>query len=175
VIFEPAGIPGAFFIAPEKVEDGRGFFARAFCSREFAGRGLLSRIEQTSISFNFRAGTLRGMHWQAAPKEEARLIRCTRGAIYDVLLDLRRDSPCFTKWIAAELTGFNARAVYAPPGVAHGFQTLEGETEVLYQMSESYDPELSRGVRWNDPAFGISWPLANPILSERDRSHPLWK
>jgi len=175
VIFEPAGIPGAFFIAPEKVEDGRGFFARAFCSREFAGRGLLSRIEQTSISFNFRAGTLRGMHWQVAPKEEARLIRCTRGAVYDVLLDLRRDSPCFTKWIAAELTGLNARAVYAPPGVAHGFQTLEGETEVLYQMSESYDPELSQGVRWNDPAFGISWPLANPILSERDRSHPLWK
>jgi dTDP-4-dehydrorhamnose 3,5-epimerase len=175
VIFRPTEIAGAYLVEMERMEDERGFFARTFCGNEFTQRGLISRIAQCSVSSNPRTGTLRGMHCQDAPYEEARLVRCTRGAIYDVLLDLRRKSPGFGKWMAVELTADNRTAVYVPEGVAHGFQTLVDDTEVFYQMSEFYEPSCARGVRWDDPAFGIRWPVENPILSERDRSHALWK
>jgi dTDP-4-dehydrorhamnose 3,5-epimerase len=174
LIFRAVGIPGAFFVEVERIEDERGFFARTFCRAEFGRMGLVPRLAQCSVSFNRRRGTLRGMHWQAAPHEEARLVRCTRGGIYDVLLDMRRESQAFGNWIAAEVTAENRRGIYVPEGVAHGFQTLTDDTEVLYQMSEFYEPSCARGVRWDDPAFGIKWPVEHPILSERDRSHALW-
>jgi dTDP-4-dehydrorhamnose 3,5-epimerase len=171
----PTGIAGAYLVELEKIEDERGFFARTFCANEFGRRGLISRIAQCSVSFNRRAGTLRGMHFQVSPHQEARLVRCTRGAIYDVLLDLRGDSRGFGKWMTVELTAENRKAVYIPEGVAHGFQTLVDETEVFYQMSEFHESSCTRGVRWDDPAFGIRWPVDKPILSERDWSHALWK
>ena len=133
--------------------------------------GLDPRLVQCNISFNRKRGTLRGMHYQAAPHGEAKLIRCTRGAIYDVIVDLHRDSPAFKKWVAAELTAENRSMLFVPEGLAHGFQTLEDDTEVFYQMSEFYHPESARGVRWDDPAFGIRWPLAQPIMSDKDRGY----
>ena len=162
---------GAFIIEPEKMEDERGFFARTWDQKEFGAHGLNPRLVQCNTSFNKRAGTLRGMHYQAAPHEEAKLVRCTRGAIYDVIVDLRASSPTFKQWTAVELTAYNRLMLYVPEGFAHGFQTLEDETEVFYQMSEFYHPESARGVRWNDPAFGIEWPVAEKcIISERDNS-----
>jgi dTDP-4-dehydrorhamnose 3,5-epimerase len=175
VIFRPVEIAGAYLIEPEKIEDERGFLARTFCREEFGQIGLISRIAQCSVSFSPRKGTLRGMHFQVAPHEETRVVRCTRGAIYDALLDLRRNSPGFGKWAAVELTAENRKAAYVPVGVAHGFQTLVDDTEVFYQMSELYEPSCARGVRWDDPAFGIRWPVENPISSARDRSHALWE
>jgi dTDP-4-dehydrorhamnose 3,5-epimerase len=163
---------GAFIIEPELVYDSRGFFARAFCAREFAERGLEPAIVQCSVSFNNRRGTLRGMHYQCAPFEESKLIRCISGRIHDVILDLRPSSPSFRRWIAVELSALNRRMVYVPAGIAHGFQTLEDTTEVFYQISERYAPEYARGVRWDDPAFAIRWPIGDPILSERDRNYP---
>jgi dTDP-4-dehydrorhamnose 3,5-epimerase len=171
--FQSADIAGAYLIEPEKLEDGRGFFARTFCRREFGEHGLNARIAQCSISFNEKKDTLRGMHYQAAPHEETRLVRCTRGAIFDVLVDLRRGSLTFGEWMAVELTAENHRMLYIPEGVAHGFQTLVDATEVFYQMSEFYEPESTRGVRWNDPAFGIVWPRPPSVISERDSSFPL--
>lgn len=165
-------IKGAFIIEPELIEDERGFFARTFCQEEFKAHGLNFRVVQCNISFNKKRGTLRGMHYQIAPYQEAKLVRCTRGAIYDVIIDLRPESPTFKQWIAVELTAENRRMLYVPEGFAHGFQTLEDNTEVFYQMSEFYHPECARGVRWDDPAFGIEWPIITPILSERDRSYP---
>jgi dTDP-4-dehydrorhamnose 3,5-epimerase len=172
MIFIETALEGAFIIEPEKLEDERGFFARIWCQQEFAARGLNPQLVQCNISFNRRKGTLRGMHYQAKPCEEARLIRCTRGAIYDVIIDLRLDSPTFKHWAAVELTTDNRRMLYVPEGYAHGFQTLEDCTEVFYQMSEFYAPAYARGVRCNDPAFGIQWPLAERIISERDQSYP---
>jgi dTDP-4-dehydrorhamnose 3,5-epimerase len=170
--FLETALQGAFIIELDRQEDERGFFARTWCQREFIAHGLNPRLVQCNVSFNRRRGTLRGMHYQVAPYAEAKLVRCTRGAIYDVIIDLRPDSPTFTQWIAVELTADNHRMLYIPEQFAHGFQTLEDNTEVFYQMSEFYAPECARGVRWNDPAFAIAWPPAERIISERDRHYP---
>lgn len=172
MIFKPTTLSGAYVIAPERHEDSRGHFARTFCAREFAERGLETRIEQCSVSFNLRKGTLRGMHYQAHPFEEVKVVRCNRGAIYDVIIDLRSGSPSFKKHFAIELDENNGEALYIPVGFAHGFQTLSDRTEVFYQMSCSYSAEHARGVRWDDPAFGISWPPDDRTILERDRSYP---
>jgi dTDP-4-dehydrorhamnose 3,5-epimerase len=172
LIFSETKLKGAFIIEPERIEDGRGFFARTWCAREFEARGINSRLAQCNVSFNKKRGTLRGMHYQAAPLEEAKLVRCTMGAIFDVMIDLRRDSPTFKQWVAAELTAENRRMLYIPEGFAHGFQTLEDDTELFYQMSEFYEPELSAGVRWDDPAFKIQWPVEERILSLKDQQYP---
>jgi dTDP-4-dehydrorhamnose 3,5-epimerase len=167
-------LPGAYVIEVERHEDARGFFARTWCEEEFRARGLTAQIVQCSLSFNPRRGTLRGMHYQAPPHAEAKLVRCTRGAAYDVVLDLRPDSPTYLGWDAVELTEDNRRTVYVPEGCAHGFQTLADMTELFYQMSRPYRPESARGVRWDDPAFGIRWPPApaERLMSERDRTYP---
>jgi len=165
-------ISGAFLIEPERREDERGFFARTWCQREFEEHGLDTRLVQCSISYNRTAGTLRGMHFQREPYVEAKLVRCTAGAIHDVILDLRPSSPTCLSWISVELTAANRLALYVPAGLAHGFQTLVDDTEVYYQISEFYHPESADGVRWDDPAFRIRWPLANPILSPRDKQYP---
>jgi dTDP-4-dehydrorhamnose 3,5-epimerase len=170
LIFAPAPIEGAFVIQTEPVEDERGFFARTFCRDEFVSHGLDPCVAQASISFSLRRGTLRGMHLQTAPHQEAKLVRCTRGAIYDVILDLRDESPTFRRWWSIELTPVSGRLLYVPEGVAHGFQTLEPETEVSYQMSHAYVPEAATGVRYDDPAFGIEWPLEVTAISAGDRS-----
>lgn len=170
--FTETSLPGAYLIEIEPIEDERGFFARSWCREEFRERGLNPNLAQCNISFNRQKGTLRGMHYQIKPREEAKLVRCTRGAIYDVIVDLRPESPAHKKWIAVELTANNRKALYAPEGFAHGFQTLEDDTEVFYQMSEAYYPECARGVRWDDPVLGIEWPLAAVILSGKDSSYP---
>ena len=159
-------------MAPEPRADARGFFLRTFCAGEFAAAGLDPAVAQCSLSFNSRRGTLRGMHYQAAPHAEAKLIRCVRGGIYDVIVDLRPASVTFRRHFAVELTRDNRRALYVPRGCAHGFQTLEDDTEVWYQMSVPHVPEASRGVRWDDPAFGITWPIASPVLHPRDAAYP---
>ena len=170
--FTETRLGGVSVIEPDRNEDQRGFFARTFCAREFTARGLPGSFVQCNTSHNHRRGTLRGMHFQAAPCEEGKLVRATRGAIYDVLIDLRPCSPTYREWTAFELSAENGRMVYIPPGLAHGFLTLTDQTEVFYQMTEFYTPELARGVRWNDPAFDIAWPIALPLLSERDASFP---
>lgn len=176
MLFTETKLRGAFVLDLEPHEDDRGFFARTFCAREFEQHGLNPRLVQCSISFNRHRGTLRGMHWQEAPHGECKLIRVTRGAIYDVIIDLRRDSPTFKQWFAVELMAENRRQLYVPAGFAHGFQTLSGDTEVAYQMSDFFLPESSRGVRWNDPAFAIEWPKVEPrIMNERDGSYPEFK
>ncbi|MCS6927204.1 MAG: dTDP-4-dehydrorhamnose 3,5-epimerase [Candidatus Binatia bacterium] len=172
MFFLETALTGAFIIELDKHEDERGFFARSWCQREFLAHGLNPRLVQCNISFNRRRGTLRGMHYQVAPHEEAKLVRCTRGAIYDVIIDLRPESPTFTQWLAVELSAENYRMLYIPEGFAHGFQTLEDNTEVFYQMSEFYAPECARGIRWNDPAFAIVWPPAERIISPRDQHYP---
>ncbi len=172
LIFTETRLKGAWIIEPEKLEDERGFFARTWCQREFTSRGLNPCLVQCSISFSPKKGTLRGMHFQIPPHEEAKLVRCTMGRIYDVIVDLRPDSPTFRRWIAAELTAENHKMLYAPEGFAHGFQTLADNTEVFYQMSEVYHAECARGVRWDDPAFCITWPADRRIISPRDAQHP---
>lgn len=173
MLFNETEIPGTFIVDLEPREDERGFFARAWCRREFEEQGLSGRLVQCNISFNHRSGTLRGLHYQAPPSEEAKLVRCTRGAVFDVIVDLRQDSPTFKSWAGIELTAENRRALYVPEGFAHGYQTLVDATETLYQVSEFYSPEAERGVRWDDPAFGIVWPIAGTrIISEKDRSWP---
>ncbi len=169
--FTETSIPGAYLVELEPLNDERGFFARSWCSDEFARRGLNARLAQCNISYNRKRGTLRGMHYQTEPFPEAKLVRCTMGAIYDVILDLRRDSPTFKRWEAFELSAANRHMLYIPEGVAHGLQTLEDDSEVFYQMSESYHPEYAKGVRWDDPAFGIEWPILNPVISEQDNGH----
>lgn len=168
MIFTETKLEGAFVITPEKLEDERGFFARTWCAREFQERGLEPGLAQCSISFNEKKGTLRGMHYQVAPYEETKIVRCTRGAMYDVILDLRTDSPTYKHWLGMELTADNHQMLYIPEGFAHGFQTLCERTEVFYQISESYVPDAAAGIRWNDPAFGIEWPLEISAISERD-------
>lgn len=170
--FRPAPLKGAFVVELERIEDDRGFFARSFCQEEFRAHGLSPVVAQCNVSWNRRKGTLRGMHFQAKPHEEAKLVRCTRGAIWDAIVDLREDSPTRLRWHAVELSADNRLALYVPEGFAHGFQTLQDDSEVLYQMAESYRPGLARGIPWNDPKLGIGWPLADPILSERDRGYP---
>ncbi len=170
--FTETKLPGVILVGLERREDDRGYFARLFCVDEFKAHGLDPHVVQSSVSFNRRAGTLRGMHWQAAPRAETKLVRCNRGAIHDVVVDLRPGSPTRLQHLAFELSAGDGRMLYLPEGVAHGFQTLAGETEVFYQMSESFAPEFARGARWNDPAFGLAWPIADPILNDRDRSWP---
>jgi dTDP-4-dehydrorhamnose 3,5-epimerase len=171
VIFTETELSGAFIIEAERLEDERGFFARTWCQREFEAHGINAQLAQCNVSFNKKKGTLRGMHYQTAPHEEAKLVRCTMGAIFDVIIDLRRQSPTFKKWVAVELNERNRRMLYVPEGFAHGFQTLEDDTEVFYQMSEFYAPEHARGVKWNDPAFQIRWPEAEPVISPRDQQY----
>jgi dTDP-4-dehydrorhamnose 3,5-epimerase len=168
----PLGLPGAFLLEPEPAADERGFFARTFCARELAAAGLDVRVAQTSLSWSERRGTLRGLHWQAAPHGESKLVRCVRGRIYDVLLDLRDESHTWRQHVAVELDADRRHAVWIPPGVAHGFLTLADGCEVHYQMSEFHQPEAARGVRWDDPAFGIVWPAPIEVISTRDRTWP---
>jgi dTDP-4-dehydrorhamnose 3,5-epimerase len=172
MIFAETRLPGAFVVDLERREDERGFFARSWCQREFEAHGLNARLVQCNVSHNKMRGTLRGMHYQVKPYEEAKVVRCTRGAMYDVIIDLRADSPRYLQWEAVELTEENRRMIYVPEGCAHGFQTLEAGTEVFYQMSEAFQPEYARGVRWNDPAFGIRWPDDDRVISARDNSYP---
>ncbi len=170
--FHETKIPGVVEIHPERKPDERGFFARTWCQNEFASNGLNSKLVQSSISFNTRKGTLRGMHYQALPHAEVKVVRCTRGAIYDVVVDLRPHSPTFKEWIGLTLTAENRNMIYIPEGCAHGFVTLEDKSEILYQMSEFYDAGSARGVRWDDPAFQIVWPEHVQVISERDRTYP---
>jgi dTDP-4-dehydrorhamnose 3,5-epimerase len=172
VIFTPAPLDGAYVVELESREDARGLFARTWCQRELAARGLDTRIAQCSTSFNKTRGTLRGMHFQAAPLGETKLVRCTRGSMFDVIVDLRPDSPTFTRWFGTVLSADNRKTMYVPAGFAHGFQTLEDDTDVFYQISEFYSPDHSRGVRWDDPAFGIVWPADERTIVERDRGYP---
>lgn len=164
---------GAYLVTLEKREDERGFFARSWCRREFGSLNLNTNLVQCNISYSKCRGTLRGMHYQLAPHSECKLIRCVRGAIYDVIIDLRPQSPTFHKWFGVELTAANYRMLYVPEGVAHGFQTLTDDTEVFYQVSEFYQPEAERGIRWNDPKIGIDWPLPVQSISEKDKNYPL--
>jgi dTDP-4-dehydrorhamnose 3,5-epimerase len=170
--FTETKVAGAYLIEPEPIADERGFFARTWCQEEFAANGLNRDLAQANISFNHRKGTLRGMHYQEAPHQEAKLVRCTRGAIFDVALDLRPDSPTYRAWFGAELTDENRSMLYVPEGCAHGFLTLADATEVAYQMSAPYAPAAARGVRWDDPAFGIEWPGEVVVINERDRTYP---
>jgi dTDP-4-dehydrorhamnose 3,5-epimerase len=171
MIFHETNLAGVFEILPELMHDERGFFARTWCQNEFSQHGLNSRLVQCSLSFSTRKGTLRGMHYQAAPHAETKLIRCTRGSIYDVIIDVRPDSPTFKQWIAATLTPENRKMLFVPEGCAHGFITQADNSEVFYQMSESYNPQSSRGVRWDDPAFAIVWPENVQVISDRDRTY----
>lgn len=172
MIFIETKLAGVFEIHLNPKQDERGFFARTWCRKEFQSKGLDQEVVQCSVSYNLRKGTLRGMHYQAAPCEEAKLVRCTSGAIYDVVLDLRPASPSFKAWIAVVLSAQNRNMVYVPKGCGHGFLTLEEQTEVFYQMSESYNADSARGVRWNDRAFQIAWPSDPDVISARDRSYP---
>lgn len=174
-MFAETKLKGAFIIEPEKLEDERGFFARIWCEREFAAHGLNPRVVQCSISFNKRRGTLRGMHYQIGPLAEAKLVRCTMGAIDDVMIDLRQGSPTFKQYVQVEMDSENHRMVFVPEGFAQGFLTLKDNTEVFYQMSEFYSPQSARGVRWNDPAFGIRWPFDPIVILKRDASYPDFK
>jgi dTDP-4-dehydrorhamnose 3,5-epimerase len=171
MIFTETPLKGAYVIDPERIEDERGFFARTWCQREFEKHGLEAAVAQCSISFNQKTGTLRGMHFQTAPHAERKLVRCTAGIVYDVIVDLRRKSETFRHWFATELSADNRRMLFIPEGFAHGFLTLTDNTEVYYQISEYHVPESSRGVRWNDPAFAISWPSCPQIVSQRDTEY----
>lgn len=175
MIFNETKLPGVFEIHLEPHCDDRGFFARSWCHKEFEAHGLNPKLVQCNVSFNERKGTLRGVHYQAEPRQEAKVVRCTAGAIHDVVIDLRPQSPTFKRWTSAALTAKNRRMLYVPEGCAHGFLTLEDETEVFYQMSEFYYPESARGVRWDDPAFQVRWPRAVEAISERDRTYPDFK
>lgn len=172
MIITPTPLDGVHEIALEPHVDERGSFARIFCRKDFEAFGLDPDLAQCNLSGNRRRGTLRGLHYQVSPSEEAKVVRCVRGAIYDVALDLRPDSPSYLRHHARELSAENGRALYIPPGCAHGFQTLVDDSLVLYLMTDFYEPELSRGVRWDDPAFGIAWPVDDPIMLERDRAYP---
>ena len=172
MIFDETRIRGAWIISPEPIQDARGWFARTWDEHEFVARGLSGHVVQCSVSFNRRRGTLRGLHYQAAPHEESKLVRCTAGVIFDVAVDLRPSSPTFMDWVGVELSAGNRLALYVPEGCAHGFLTLEDDVEVLYQMSEVYEPGAGRGVRWDDPAFGIAWPGEVTVINERDRTYP---
>lgn len=172
MFFKETFIKGVFLIEPDKIKDKRGFFARVWCKDEFKKRGLSFDLAQCSISFNKKKGTLRGMHYQIYPFEETKLVRVTRGSIFDVALDLREDSPTFLRWFGVVLSSDNRKMLYIPENVAHGFITLEDNTEVFYQISQFYNPKYSRGVRWDDPAFKIKWPIEVKVISEKDKSYP---
>jgi dTDP-4-dehydrorhamnose 3,5-epimerase len=171
MLFIETNLPGVFEIHLEPARDSRGFFARSWCQKEFEDRGLNPRLVQCNVSFNIRRGTLRGMHYQEAPKAEAKLVRCTSGSVYDVVIDLRPPSPTYKRWVGVDLAADQRNMIYVPEGCAHGFLTLEDNTEIFYQMSEFYSPELARGVRWDDPAFQITWPGKVEVISDRDRTY----
>jgi dTDP-4-dehydrorhamnose 3,5-epimerase len=170
--FVETKLGGVFEVDLELNSDERGFFARSWCEREFANQGLESKLVQCNISLNRRKNTLRGIHYQAAPFAETKLVRCTAGAVYDVVLDLRRESPSFKQWFGVALSAENRKAIYIPEGCGHGFLTLTDDAEIMYQMSEFYHPEAARGFRWNDPSFQIQWPGNVEVISERDRTYP---
>lgn len=172
MIFRETSLPGAYVIEIERRVDERGFFARSWCQAEFEAHGLNSRLAQCNISYNRVSGTLRGMHYQAAPAAEAKLVRCTQGAIYDVIIDLRLDSPTFLQHIGVQLEAKSHTMLYVPEGFAHGFLTLADDSEVFYQMSEFYAPAAAWGARWNDPQFGIQWPVSVQCISTRDATYP---
>lgn len=172
--FIEAKLKDAYIIELEPIEDTRGFFARTFCKNEFEKYGLNPFVVQCNISYNKKRGTLRGMHYQTKPHEEVKLVSCIRGAIYDVIIDLRPDSPTYCQWVSVELTADNRKMFYIPEGFVHGFQSLEDDTIVFYQMSEFYYPECARGVRWDDPKFNIKWPIDDKIISEKDNLYPYW-
>ena len=170
MLFTKTELKGAYIIKLEPLEDERGFFARTFCKKEFEAHGLNANIVQCNISFNKKKGTIRGMHYQADPYEEIKLVRCTMGTIYEVIIDIRPDSTSYTQWIAVELTAENYRMLYIPKGFAHWFQAFIDNTEVFYHMSEFYHPECTRGIKWDDPSIRIKWPISNPILSDKDKA-----
>ena len=173
MIFRETRLKGAFIIEPEQLEDSRGFFARVWCQKELGVHGLSPTVAQINSSFNKNRGTIRGLHYQTAPNEEAKLIRCTRGEIYDVIIDLRPDSPTYLEWIGVELTADNRKMLYIPENLAHGYQSLTDNTEIFYPVSQFYSPDSAQGVRWNDPTFGIEWPEAdNLVISEQDKNWP---
>lgn len=171
MIFEETPLAGAYIVRLQPIEDDRGFFARTFCEREFAAKDLAIRMVQANTALTRRAGTIRGLHYQAPPHSEAKLVRCIRGAVYDVMADVRPDSPTFRSWFGVNLTEENRTMVYVPEGMAHGYLALADESELFYQVSTFYTPGAEQGIRWNDPAFGIEWPQVNElIISEKDRS-----
>lgn len=178
MIFKETELKGVSIIELEPIEDDRGFFARSFCQKDFRRHGINMAIVQSNISYNKEKGTLRGMHYQSAPHEEAKLVSCMRGAIYDVIIDIRRNSSTYCRWVAVELSATSPqlaashRMIYIPEGLAHGFLTLMDNTEVFYQMSEFHAPEYARGIRWNDPAFKIQWPADVQVISGKDRNYP---
>jgi dTDP-4-dehydrorhamnose 3,5-epimerase len=173
MIFTETPLAGAYLIDMTRTADERGFFARTFCAAEFAAQGLTAPVSQCSVSFNARRGTLRGLHFQVAPHDEAKLVRCTRGAIFDAIVDIRETSPTHLRWFGAELTAANHRSLYIPQGFAHGFLSLADDTEVFYMISEPYAPGYARGLRWNDPALGIRWPGQPAVIAARDAEYPL--
>jgi dTDP-4-dehydrorhamnose 3,5-epimerase len=170
--FSGTNLKDAFIVQIEKLNDERGFFARSWCQKEFDAHGLNSRFVQANVSYNRKKGTLRGMHYQIAPYQECKLLRCTRGAIYDVIIDLRPDSPTYKKWTGVELTADNYTMFFVPEDFAHGFQTLTDETEIIYQVSQFYTPGSEKGIRFDDPAFGIQWPLEVTVISDKDKTWP---
>lgn len=170
--FTELRLKGAFLIEIERIEDQRGFFARCYCQQEFAAHGIEPSFVQCNISFNTQKHALRGLHYQATPYEENKLVRCTIGAIYDVIVDIRPDSPTYRQWVTTELTAQNRLMLFVPKGFAHGFKTLSDNSEVFYQMSQFYMAEAALGIRWNDPTLAIAWPPGPPILSDRDRGYP---
>jgi dTDP-4-dehydrorhamnose 3,5-epimerase len=172
MIFKETEVRGVFVLELERVEDERGFFARTWCQKEFQMHSMVSHLVQANISFSKKKGTLRGMHYQASPHRDTKVVRCTRGAIFDVVIDLRPESPTFSRWIGIELTADHYRMLYAPENCAHGYLTLEDSTEVTYLVSQSYHRELERGVRFDDPAFGVRWPMDVQVISEKDNSWP---
>lgn len=172
MIFRPTPIEGAFRIEPERLVDERGYFSRIFCADEFQERGLAAVVSQSSVSYSPAAGTLRGMHYQARPHGECKLVRCVRGAIWDVIVDVRPESSTYRQWWSVELSAVNGAMLYIPEEVAHGFLTLEPASEVMYQMSSRHVPESARGIRWDDAAFAIEWPSRPNVISERDRTYP---
>lgn len=174
MIFTETRLAGAFVIDVEPHADDRGFFARAFCEEELRARGLDAHIAQCNISWNRVRGTLRGLHYQAAPHEETKIVRCTRGAIWDVIVDLRPDSVTRNQWVAETLTADNRKMLYIPHGFAHGFITLADDSELFYSMGTAFAAGAGRGVAWNDPAFGIEWPIAPVVMAERDRTYERW-
>ena len=175
MIFSETELQGLYVIEPERLEDERGFFARVWCEQEFKEHGINTQFVQSNVSFNKYGGTLRGMHYQTAPYEEAKLVSCTAGSLYDVAIDIRPESKTFMQWISVELTANNKRLVYIPKGFAHGFLTMEDNTDVFYQMSQFYAPEYARGFRWDDPLFGIEWPMEVRSISDRDWSLPFFE
>ncbi|RTQ48968.1 dTDP-4-dehydrorhamnose 3,5-epimerase [Hymenobacter gummosus] len=172
MIFTETELAGAFIIDVDRMSDERGFFARSWCEDDFAAHGILTPPVQANLSSNPKRGTLRGMHYQLEPFGETKLVRCTRGAIYDVIVDVREESPTYGQWLGVELTADSFRMLYVPARFAHGFVTLQDNTDVCYQVSAKYAPGYERGIRWNDPAIGIEWPITPTLISDKDRKHP---